>query len=277
MKRIPMTSRPMLALIAAITGLALVAVLVGTATAGSAVKYPNSIVVLGHSGATGWNSNPHRRNQDAPENSWATGTNPAVNSIYRRILARNPAAKGHNYSLAVSGSNIDGMLSQAQAALPFHPELVLIQTVDNDMRCDGTDPQNYKPYAAKLARVLATIAKGAPRARVFIVSVWATPRVYANAVKNLPAGRAANMGAGLCDVLDLAGKPRPAGIATDDKIITGYHKQIALTCARFANCRYDHGALYRLVIHSADLTPDGSHLSVRGQRKMAAAAWAVLY
>jgi lysophospholipase L1-like esterase len=272
-----MTSRPMLALIA-VSGLALVAALVGTATAGSAVKYPNSIVVLGHSGATGWNSDPHRPNQDAPENSWATGSNPGVNSIYRRLLVRNPSVKRHNYNLAVSGSDIDDMLSQAHAAIPFHPELVLIQTVDNDMRCDGTDPQNYKPYAAKLARVLEIIADGAPRARVFIVSVWATPGVYANAVKNLPAaGRADKMGTGLCDVLDPAGKPRQAGIAANDKIITGYHKQIALTCARFTNCRYDHGALYRLVIHPADLTPDGNHLSVRGQRKMAAAAWAALY
>jgi hypothetical protein len=57
----------------------------------------------------------------------------------------------------------------------------------------------------------------------------------------------------------------------------GYHKQIAATCARFRNCRYDNGALYRMVIQRADLTPDANHLSVRGQRKMAATAWAVLY
>src|SRR3954467_12886103 len=122
MKR--METKPRVALIAVIRGLALVAVLVGKATAGPAVQYPNSIAVLGHSGATGWNSNPHRRNQDAPENSWATGTNPTVNSIYRRILARNPAVRGHNYNLAVAGSDIDEMVSQAQEALPFHPELL---------------------------------------------------------------------------------------------------------------------------------------------------------
>lgn len=49
--------------------------------------YHNSIAVLGHSGATGGETS------DAPlpgievrENSWPTGTNPVVNSLYLRIL-----------------------------------------------------------------------------------------------------------------------------------------------------------------------------------------------
>jgi hypothetical protein len=274
-----MSLRGILAVIVTITALVVVASVSATATAKS-VKYPSSIVVLGHSGATGWNSDPKRPSQDARENSWATGANPAVNSIYRRVLARNPAVKGHNYNLAVSGSDVNDMLRQAREAisLPTSPELVLIQTVDNDMRCDGTDAQNYKPYAAKLARVVGIIAKGAPHPRVFIVSVSASERIYANAVQNLSAdGRADKMGTGLCHVLDTSGKPRPAGIAAEGKIIAGYHKQIAVTCARFLNCRYDHGALYRMVIQTADLTPDGNHLSVRGQRKVAATAWAALY
>jgi lysophospholipase L1-like esterase len=264
--------------IAALTVVVVVTLFGATATAGSELDYPASIVVLGHSGATGYNSNPARRNQDAPENSWATGSNPAVNSVYRRILAHNPSIEDHSYNLAVSGSNIDDMSEQARDALTFHPELVLIQTVDNDMRCDGTDAQNYKPYAAKLARVLGIIAKGAPKAHVFIVSVWSKPLVFAKAVLGLPAaGRADKMGNGICDPLDPTGKLHAAGIAGSGKIIAGYHRQIAATCARFANCRYDHGAAYRMVIHTADLTPDGNHLSIQGQKKMAAAVWAALY
>ncbi len=60
--------------------------------------YPDSIVVLGHSGATGANSDPKNLSRDARENSWATGTNPTVNSIYLRVLAKNPAAVSHNVS-----------------------------------------------------------------------------------------------------------------------------------------------------------------------------------
>jgi hypothetical protein len=97
-------------------------------------------------------------------------------------------------------------------------------------------------------------------------------------VKGLPAaGRSDKEGTGLCDVLDLSGKPRASGIAATDTIVKSYQRQVAQTCARFSNCRYDNGALFRLVVHTADLTPDGNHLSVRGQQKMAAAAWAALY
>jgi hypothetical protein len=56
-------------------------------------KYPNSIVVLGHSGTTGYDSDPKAPETDAVQNSWATGDNPAVDSIYLRLLALNPAAR----------------------------------------------------------------------------------------------------------------------------------------------------------------------------------------
>ena len=40
-------------------------------------KYPNAIAFLGHSGATGYDSDPKRPGVDARENSWATGEDPA--------------------------------------------------------------------------------------------------------------------------------------------------------------------------------------------------------
>ena len=65
----------------------------GSASPARSSQYPNSMVVLGHSGATGYDSDPASPGADAPQNSWATGTNPAVNSIYSRLLALNPAIK----------------------------------------------------------------------------------------------------------------------------------------------------------------------------------------
>ena len=61
----------------------------------------DSIVVLGHSGTTGYGSDPSNPGGDVRENSWATGSNPAVDSIYRRLLATHPAMKGHATSLGV--------------------------------------------------------------------------------------------------------------------------------------------------------------------------------
>jgi len=234
---------------------------------------------MGHSGATGFDSDPRRPNVDAPENSWATGTNPAVNSIYRRILARNPAIDGHALNVATSGSDVRDLMRQARIAVTSRPipDLFLIQSVDNDIRCDGTDARNYAPFAATLRRTLEFINHRAPNARIFMVSQWATVRNYTNAIRTIPAKRAAESGTELCSVFDLSGRPRPAGMATLQKIVDAYHARIAATCARVAHCRYDRGALQRMTVVPQDLSPDANHLSIRGHRKMAAIAWAALY
>ena len=71
-----------------------------TAAAAPAPKptpgYPSSIAILGHSGSTGEDSDPEQPHVEIRANSWATGTNPRVNSVYARLLARNPAIRGHN-------------------------------------------------------------------------------------------------------------------------------------------------------------------------------------
>ena len=103
-------------------------------------ELPRSIVVLGHSGATGENSDPSRPGAEVRENSWATGTNPAVNSVYARILAPNPAIKGHNTNLAQGGATVRDLVSQAELVGPLlpKPDLVLIQIMDNDIDCPTT-------------------------------------------------------------------------------------------------------------------------------------------
>ena len=53
----------------------------------------DAIAVIGHSGATGYNS--PGTGGDERANSWATGTNPKVASIYQRLLATHPALEIH--------------------------------------------------------------------------------------------------------------------------------------------------------------------------------------
>jgi hypothetical protein len=81
----------------------------------------NSIAIIGHSGATGYNTDPHDPSRDATENSWATGTNPAVDSIYLRLLARNPAIRGHNVNLARDGADVEDLLRQARLLVTEKP------------------------------------------------------------------------------------------------------------------------------------------------------------
>jgi len=128
-------------------------------------KYPNAIAVLGHSRTTGYNSDPSSPGTDTKANSWATGDNPAVQSIYTRLLAVNPAVAGHNANLGVDGSDVNGLSAQVDQALALDPkpELFMIQEVDNDLQCDGTDKDNYGRFARTLGDQLTRIMTAVPR------------------------------------------------------------------------------------------------------------------
>jgi hypothetical protein len=242
-------------------------------------EYPDSMVVLGHSGATGYDSDPQAPGTDAPRNSWATGDNPAVQSIYLRLLALNPAIKGHATNLAVDGSDVTALPAQVDAALQVRPvpQLFLIGSVDNDMRCDGTDPKNYEPFRQQISAVLTRIAKGAPGADILVVSSpWATAGNYADVAAKSGEGRSINSGSGPCDAFDLNGRLQPAHLAYFEKVAGRYFAELAAGCRAVPRCRYDGGALHAMRITSADVTPDFNHLSIAGQAKQAAVEWKVL-
>jgi len=242
-------------------------------------KFPDAIVVLGHSGTTGYNSDPSSPGADAEANSWATGDNPTVQSIYSRLLAVNPAVAGHNTNLGVDGSDIGDLSAQVDQALTLNPmpDLFMIQEVDNDLKCDGTDKDNYGRFAETLRAQLTRIATASPRATILLVSSPpGTVQNYGEVVAALPEAKANNTGTGPCDMFDPSGKAVPAHWQYQDSVIKGYQSQLATVCKQFANCVYDDGALYRLKITAGDLAPDGEHLSITGHAKQAALEWKVL-
>jgi len=242
------------------------------------VGYPNSIVVLGHSGATGRNSDPQLPNRDVRENSWATGTNPAVNSVYLRILAANPAIKGHNFNLARDGARVLDLVDEAQFAVTIKPkpELVLIQIMDNDIVCPAI-AQDYAAFRATFVRALGVLAKGVPNARIFVVSQYGSPATYVEVIKDIPEARAPLTGTGPCDLFDASGGINDEHVAVLDNVVHGYEEQLAAGCARFVHCRYDGGAFGRAVDAFEDLSSDWNHASIRGHAKAAAVAWSAIF
>src|SRR5215470_16092391 len=103
------------------------------------------IIALGHSGLTGENSDPQSPGVPAPQNSWATGTNPAVDSIYQRLAAVDPAVRGHAVNEAGGGAPVGSLVGEATQALSVvpNPQLVIIEIIGTDVRCDGSDSSNY--------------------------------------------------------------------------------------------------------------------------------------
>ena len=237
--------------------------------------WPNSVVVLGHSGATGESSDPKRPHVEVRANSWATGTNPAVDSVYLRILAKNPRIEGHNLNLAQGGATVVQLQTQAQLAVQSTPlpDLVLIQIMDNDMVCPARGSA-YRSFHAGLQGALQTIVRGDPHATIFVVSQFGSLRSYAYAWT--VSQRLTMTGTGPCDFIDPAGKVVPAKLAVLNTVIHGYQAQLRLTCEQFNRCHYDGDAFNSVAVRPEYYAFDLGHLSIKGHAKAAAVAWAAL-
>ena len=244
-------------------------------SSGAPSTWPSAMIVLGHSGATGYDSDPAHPGEDAKTNSWATGTNPRVDSVYLRALAQSPALKNNVTNFAISGSDVDDLPDQVGQAVrqgPL-PDLVIIQSVDNDVRCDGTDEANYAPYGGKITAVLRSIVTAAPQARIYVVGQWATSQNYADVLATRPELVAQNEGGGICDLFDASGQERPGAIAASQQIADQYGDVLRSSCAGFPTCSYGGDEMRNMVITADDLGPDGSHLTIGGLHKMAGVAW----
>ncbi|GAA2029169.1 SGNH/GDSL hydrolase family protein [Agromyces tropicus] len=240
--------------------------------------YPDSVAVLGHSAATGANSDPDRPGQDALENSWATGSNPDVRSVASRVAEENPAAAGRAWNYAVDGSGLESLKAQARKAVATDdvPELFLIVTVDNDMRCDGTDAENYEPFAEGLGEVLDTLEQGAPDSRVMIVSQWGTVQAWADAV--YPVSPATLGDSGPCGLLDPETQQLdPARIDGLQSIVEEYQARVDAECAARSNCETDGGAARALPVNLDTLSSDLNHLALAGHAALAELVWQALF
>src|SRR5215210_2390445 len=89
------------------------------------VGYPNSIASTGDSITRAFNtcSFPF---VDCTSNSWSTGTSSSVNSLYRRILAKNPLISGRNPNDAKTGGKMIDLNGQVTTAGAQGVELVTI-------------------------------------------------------------------------------------------------------------------------------------------------------
>ena len=233
------------------------------------------MVVLAHSGATGYDSDPRQPRTDIKANSWATGTNPAVNSVYLRILAKNPRIKGHNANLAEDGATIVELLQQAKRAVKLKPkpELVLVQIMDNDMVCPAAK-SNYESFRKGVVAALSVVARGAPKAKVFVVSQFGSPTTQLRVFTR--SERLGMAGEGPCDLINSSGAIAKKRLARLEHVIHSYEAQLAAACKRFSGCRYDGGAFGRAIDKREYISEDLSHFSVRGHAKAAAIAWAAL-
>jgi hypothetical protein len=260
---------------------AVVAFFAGAASTASAdpakVGYPGSLASTGDSITRAFNtcSFPYI---DCPQNSWSTGTSSTVNSVYRRILAANPAISGRNYNDARTGGRMSDLRGQVTTAASQGVEMVTILMGANDV-CTSSE-STMTPVAtlrSQLDQALATFSAARPDARIAVSSI---PNVY-----HLWEILHTNLGAvtvwslfGICQSLlknplsgaqaDVDRRARVAQRTRDD------NDAIRDACAQYVHCHFDGYAAYNLAFTTADVTTrDYFHPSVSGQTKAAATAW----
>lgn len=246
----------------------------------SPVPGPVGVIAIGGWGLTGAGSDPDRSPQfSVPENSWATGTNPEVGSIYQRLVAVRPETEGHvsNQAPDYGGARSNTLAHQARAALEEvpAPALVLIDIIGSDIRCDGTDEAFVPAFGDYLSETLEVITSTSPESRILMVSLQGRPAPFAELLMDRPEIVAAFSGTGICDWFDPEGQLVPEALDTEAGIIAAYEAEQARVCASVPQCQTDGGLMAAWVDEAADYTSEFD-LSVEGIAHKAEMLWPVV-
>jgi hypothetical protein len=233
--------------------------------------YPDSMAVLGHSGATGEGSGLG----GSLQNNWATGENPDVNSVYLRLLEQNPVVEGHTHNLAQGGADLSRIYEQALAAVKLDPapELVLVQAIDNDITCPADDG-DLQSFEDQLTRLLTTLTQGLPTSQIFL-TVQDSTAPSTDAAMLTAAERAQLGGTGPCAIFDANGEVVTKEVERLEGIIASYDERLTQVCDTFDRCHHDPDA-FRYPDNRAFVAPDLNHYSVAGNAYRAEAAWTAL-
>jgi lysophospholipase L1-like esterase len=304
MESTSMLRRVVVALSALLIGLALLA---GSA---QATKPPRVMAALGDSITRGYNTSgpgcPTGPALDCPRNSWATGTNPAVDSVRERLDAISPQPLTA-YNDAVSGARAVNLLGQAQVAAAQEPDFVLIEIGANDA-C-ATTPTPTGVFRGQVREALDTLVVANPQVYVQLMSI---PDI--NQLRTIftePPDQNAltrwqlfNVCQGLlANPLSTAPADEARRVAFREQVIA-YNAAMEEVCSEFKRCIWDKNAVFNSKFTTADVatvvntegidippfnlipvfgpgfansTADYFHPSISGQARLAEAAWSTTF
>jgi lysophospholipase L1-like esterase len=219
---------------------------------------------------------------ECPAASWATGTDPLVDSQYSRILAANPAILGHAHNDAVSGATMADLAGQASTAVGQNADYVTIEMGGNDA-CKATeaDMTPVATYQSQFQTAMTTLENGLPNVRIFVASVPDIKRLWFVAKDN-PNARNIWATFGICQ--SMTANPLStdqADVDRRDRVrqrVIDYNTALATVCAQYANCRFDGNVVFDTPFELSDVSSiDYFHPSFTGQTGFAiltyAAGW----
>lgn len=242
-----------------------------------AAAYPNSMDALGDSITRAFNT-CRLAFTDCPENSWATGTNSAVDSYYLRLLALNPGISGHNFNDAVSGAKMGELNGQATNAVSRKVELVGVLMGANDACTSSVSTMTaVSTFQSQFEQAMNTLTTGVPTAQINIGSLANVYRLWEIFHTNSSAVNTWNT-LKICQ--SLLANPTSTAKADEERRAQvrqreeEYDAVLQSVCAKYTHCKYDNGAGFKTVFNTNDVsTRDYFHPSVEGQALIASVAW----
>jgi hypothetical protein len=265
----------------ALAGFVLVVAACGTGSPTSAptvdLEHPVGILAVGHSALTGEGVDTSGQGESNKAASYATGTDPAVNSIYLRLVAVVPETQRHVQNQATGGAPSSALVAQVRsglAGLPA-PRLAIIHTVDNDIVCDAS---NATKVGADVAAALAIIHEASPNTVILLVGQPGRPNIdyIETLVTAHPEQKAALTWDDPCTFYTADGKINPQGIAMLAASIDTYEAETARVCALVPNCFTDGGVRRTWVDKLEYYSPDFAHFNAIGQAAEAKQLWPVV-
>jgi lysophospholipase L1-like esterase len=193
------------------------------------------------------------------------------------MVAISPETEGHVYNAATGGTAADVLAEQATEALAEVPtsEVVIVLTMGNDIRCDGTDADHVAEFGEGIGEALRVITDASPESKILIVGFFGrpTPEDVNAIIGRAPELKTVVTGSGLCDWYDPSGAIAPQSFETFYGIIDAYEAEQARVCAEVPQCSTDGGAAGAFEDSPDDYSDDYTHLNAAGLARFAEHVW----
>jgi hypothetical protein len=245
--------------------------LMGMSASAASAAFPKKMAGLGDSITQAFETCPGKPFTNCPENSWSTGTNKAVNSIFLRIKAASKkTTSAKNFS--VSGAKAVSLNEQAKKAVKAKVEFVTVLIGANDA-CSVPSTSSAS-FTTSFEMAMNTLKSGLPNAKIFVGSVpslmhlWELFHNNPTAVKTWEALK-------FCPGImteptseGTAAKARRQATLTAEE---GYNATMGSICAKNPKCQFDEDEIFKTnFLESEVSTVDYFHPSIIGQASLAA-------
>ena len=238
--------------------------------------YPSSMAALGDSITAGFGS--CGTFLACGRNSWSTGTAEAVDSHYRRILAKNPRIKGKARNFAKPGAEAGELPGQVAQAIDMKAQYVTILIGANDACAPApAGMTSVTTFRRDVGRALTRLKKGLPKADVLVAGVpdlyrlWQLGRKDAQAVR---AWKRLNTCPSMLADPTSTDESDNARRRQVQSRINDYNDELRQACDKYgARCRWDndsHETSFNLdLVNQVDYF----HPNVEGQAQLADATY----